>query len=119
MGQYHLLYNLDNKEYVHPHDMDWGSKQREHTGGLLDGVLYMLLTASPERGGGDLHSNETPDFKVLGRWCGQRVVVLGDYTENGDIPGVENAKDLYENVRDQGINISARIRPAWAAVFEE
>ena len=93
MGQYHILYNIDKGEYVHPHRLGMGLKQREHLGGdaSLADVLYMLVMTSPHRGGGDL-----PETLISGRWAGDRVVVLGDYTEYDDIHGVENAEHLYE-----------------------
>lgn len=117
MGQYHILYNIDKNESVTPHKIGLGLKQVEHTytvASLAD-VLYMLLTASLARGGGDLDtSGESSDFKVFGRWCGDRVVVLGDYTENSDIPGVENVSELYGNDND----ITDQIIPAFEVDFD-
>ena len=114
MGQYHHLLNIDKHEFVSPHGIGLGLKQREHAGVIagLDTVLYILVSASNHRGGGDFDSSgESPDFKVFGRWCGDRVVVIGDYTEDGDIPGVENASELYgdETVTD----ITDQIIPAF------
>jgi hypothetical protein len=86
MGQYHKLVNLDKQEVVDPHGLGFGSKQHEHTGpfdGSLSDAIYLLVMSSPNRGGGDWASTGG----VSGRWCGDRVVVVGDYTEEGDIEG--------------------------------
>lgn len=90
MGQYHAIYNLDKKEYVYPHDIGLGAKQWEHTGNVasLSDVLYILTTCSPMRGGGDF-IDERPDGNFIGRWVGDRCVVIGDYAEQGDIPNFD------------------------------
>jgi hypothetical protein len=89
MGQYHSLYNLDKQEVLHPHDIGLGAKQREHTGHLasLSDMMYILTTCSPMRGGGDFYAEVMKDF--IGRWAGDRVVVVGDYSEQGDIPNYD------------------------------
>lgn len=84
MGQYHVLTNYDKKETVSPHDLGLGLKQWEHLGefnGTLADALYILTMASPARGGGDL-----PQTAISGRWAGDRCFVLGDYTEESDLP---------------------------------
>jgi len=45
---------------------------------------------SPGRGGGDY-----PVTGVSGRWAGDRVLVLGDYTEDADLPNIPNASKIY------------------------
>lgn len=96
MGQYHSIYNLDKREVIHPHDIGLGAKQREHTGheASLSDMLYVLTTCSPMRGGGDFWADINADF--IGRWVGDRVVVIGDYAEQGDIPNF----DMGEITRD-------------------
>ena len=116
MGQYHILYNIDNDEYVHPHRLGMGLKQREHLGGdaSLADVLYMLVMTSPHRGGGDL-----PETLISGRWAGDRVVVLGDYTEDNDIRGTRNAGTFYEravsspDVFDISAEVTLAIEKVW------
>jgi hypothetical protein len=92
MGQYHILVNLDKREIVHPHDISLGLKQYEHTGfkGSLSDAMYVLVMTSPDSGGGDF-----PATEISGRWVGDRVVVLGDYTQEHSIPGVEDASTIY------------------------
>lgn len=87
MGQYHSLVNVDKKEIVNPHQLGMGAKQYEHTGfiGSLSDVLYTLVTTSPARGGGDY-----PLTEISGRWVGDRVLVVGDYTEATDFPEFPN-----------------------------
>ena len=90
MGQYHGLFNLDKREMVFPHELGYGAKQWEHTGfaGSLSDVLYALCAYKDARGGGDL-PNDGGAFK--GRWHGDRVAVIGDYAEIGDLPEIWRA----------------------------
>lgn len=93
MGQYHVLANLDKQEVVVPHGLGLGLKQYEHNGdynGTLADAMYILMMTSPARGGGDY-----PQTDVSGRWAGDRVVVLGDYTEDSDLPNIPNASNIY------------------------
>lgn len=91
MGQYHAIYNLDKQEVVFPHDIGLGAKQREHTGhtASLSDMMYILTTCSPMRGGGDFVAEVMRDF--IGRWAGDRVVVIGDYAEQSDLPDLDFA----------------------------
>jgi hypothetical protein len=67
---------------------------------------------SPSRGGGDWES-----FADLsGRWVGDRVVVVGDYTEDKDIPNYENASKLYHESEDW-TDISDAVAVALGQVF--
>ena len=116
MGQYHILVNLDKREVVIPHDIGLGAKQYEHTAceGSLSDAMYLLAMSSPASGGGDFP--EIADMS--GRWCGDRVVVVGDYTQDGSIPGVEFASSLYEIASKSYTNISDGVRVAFAKVFD-
>ena len=89
MGQYHSLYNLDKRELLNPWAIGLGAKQREHTGheASLSDMMYILTTCSPMRGGGDFVAEVMKEF--IGRWVGDRVVVVGDYAEQGDIPNFD------------------------------
>jgi hypothetical protein len=110
MGQYHMLVNSDKKEFVNPRDLGFGAKQLEHCGflGDLPLVQYWLTMASPGRGFGDFvitGDNES----VLGRWRGDRVFVLGDYTEIGDVPKVRSAHTFWKKIHakeSDWVNIS-------------
>jgi len=94
MGQYHYVCNLDRKEFLHPHRMGDGFKLLEF-GCSGDGVmtgLAILLVTSNGRGGGDLsldadRRGELIAEYVVGRWAGDRIAIIGDYHEPGDVPG--------------------------------
>ena len=93
MGQYHVLVNLDKKEVVTPHGLGLGLKQWEHLGefnGTLADAMYILMMTSPARGGGDF-----PSTNISSRWVGDRVLILGDYTQDSDVPSIPNAGLLY------------------------
>jgi hypothetical protein len=103
MGQYWKICNLDKKEYLHPHRFGDGLKFCEfgYSGsGTMTGLAILL--AAPESmgtGGGDLH-NRSPEY--LGRWIGDRVVILGDYYDEPQYAGVyhsDDYTDISEEVR--------------------
>jgi hypothetical protein len=89
MGQYWYPVNLTRREFIHPHKLGSGFKLWEqvasHPG--VGAALVILCAAMPERrGGGDLSPiagdvNE----KIVGRWAGDRIVLVGDYAEDGDL----------------------------------
>lgn len=97
MGQYHFTVNLDKREFLNPHKFGEGLKLWEQgwTGFGIQRGLQMLLACSDGRGGGDFHLEENGIENIAGRWAGDRIVVLGDYTEDDDLPGVENASLLW------------------------
>jgi hypothetical protein len=91
LGQYWLAVNLDRKEFVHGHRLGSGLKLWEMVANApgVGAALIILTAAHPEeRGGGDLNhaalvgTNE----QVIGRWAGNRIAIVGDYAEDGDIP---------------------------------
>ena len=93
MGQYHVLVNYDKKEIVEPYGLGLGAKQREQVGafnGTIADAMYLLVMTSPSAGGGDL-----PLTGVSGRWAGDRVMVVGDYTQDINVPSIPNASQLY------------------------
>lgn len=116
MGQYHKLVNLDKKEFVDPHGLGLGAKQYEHTGafeGSLSDAMYVLTMSSPASGGGDF-----PMTDVSGRWCGDRVVILGDYTDR--IPGIDYGSEIYAFLGAEGggyVDITPQIRTAFETIF--
>jgi hypothetical protein len=118
MGQYHSLYNLDKREVLHPHDLGLGAKQWEHTGtsGGLSDLLYALTTTSPMRGGGDFICEEPINF--LGRWVGDRVVVVGDYAEQGDIPNYNLQEEKLHNFRSISDVARTFSTAVWGIEFE-
>jgi len=102
MGQYHILINLDKKEFVHPHKLGLGLKQREHsfTKGSIGDAIYILLSLDNGKGGGDMNSPWHTDNGYFGRWVGDHVAVIGDYnntdmfSKNGKIIDYSKAYNL-------------------------
>ena len=83
MGQYWRPVNLDKKEYLNAHALGGGLKLVEiaYSQGGVATALVLLLTPLPEgRGGGDPAMHP-----FLGRWAGDRIVMVGDYSESGDL----------------------------------
>lgn len=81
MGQYYLTVNLDKKQYLMPHDFGDGLKLLEFAcsaNGILAG-LAILLADGNNRGGGDLRSTDP----IIGSWAGDRIVITGDYADEG------------------------------------
>lgn len=117
MGQYHRLVNLDKKEVVLPSGLGFGTKQYEHTSveGSLSDAMYLLATCSPNRGGGDF-----PLTDVSGSWVGDRIVVVGDYTIDEDIPDYPNASQIFgdSGVEEGGwTDITDKVRSAFETIF--
>lgn len=83
MGQYWKAVNLDKKEFIHPHGLGSGLKLWEIIAQGEAGVgvaLCVLLADMPERRGhGDLYINP-----YVGRWVGDRVALIGEYSKEGD-----------------------------------
>ena len=114
MGQYHVLVNYDKKEVVVPHGLGLGLKQYEHTGeynGTLADAMYILMMTSPARGGGDF-----PSTNISSRWAGDIVLVLGDYTEDSDVPSISNVGSLYAE-SESYTDITDLVAEAFEQVF--
>jgi len=93
MGQYHYLVNLTKKQFVNPHNIGNGLKLHEQIGFDCSTAtaLTMLLACSNGRGGGDFQSKSP----LMGSWAGDKIAFIGDYTEKGDIKGV-NTVNIYK-----------------------
>jgi hypothetical protein len=97
MGQYHVLYNADKKEYVHGHDIDNGLKLMEQVGHETStaSALFLLVANSNGRGGGDAKPHP-----MIGRWAGDRIVLQGDYAKSTDPGYIANTED-FTNISPQ------------------
>ena len=92
IGQYHILVNLSKQEFASPHQIGLGLKMREQIGdfaGSMGDLLYLLVACSHARGGGDVHDEKHRLGDVLGRWTGDKIAVVGDYSTATDIPGLD------------------------------
>lgn len=109
MGQYHMVYNKDKKEFIHGYDIDNGLKLMEQVGWKksTSTALFLLLANSNGRGGGD--ANKHP---MIGRWAGDRVVIQGNYAEPTD-QGYITDEELNEYV-----NISVEVFDMLKEVFD-
>ena len=126
MGQYWKPVNLDKREFIDPHQLGAGLKLWEqlanHPG---TGAALIILTAAmrEQRGGGDFDMTENwhgpertmgsgpgpmPEVypqtakKVIGRWAGDRIAIVGDYAEDSDLPPEFEASKIYDNCREGG-----------------
>lgn len=106
MGQYHLITNLDRREFLHPHGLGHGLKLWEFIPSGIGPMqaLGLLLACSNNRGGGDFSSKwhgqgedlspEVTDF--IGRWAGDRIAIVGDCAQDGDTGRpYDEAEDIY------------------------
>lgn len=108
MGQYYYVCNLDKKEYLHPHKFGDGLKLLEFgcsAPGTMTG-LAVLLATSNGKGGGDLRTSNT---EIPGRWAGDRIAVVGDYSE-GEYADVYDAASAEEDWRDISLSVIACLR---------
>ena len=114
MGQYHRLVNIDKQEWVDPHGLGLGSKQYEQTGcdASLADAMYVLTMTSANEGGGDF-----PNTMVSGRWVGDRVLIVGDYTRADAIPGFAGADAIYDLAQAQYQDITPQVRDAFEKIF--
>lgn len=80
MGQYYLIVNEDKKEYLDPRSFDDGKKLTEFgfSGfGTMTALAALLAESNDKGNGGDIPS----DSELIGRWCGDKIVIAGDYSE--------------------------------------
>lgn len=124
MGQYWYPVNLDKHEFVMPHKLGSGLKLWEQLANDpgTGAALVILCAAMPQaRGGGDLdlHDNwhgperknmstsgPMPDeypaiaARTIGRWAGDRIALVGDYAEDGDLAPEHEASAIYGRCSD-------------------
>jgi hypothetical protein len=119
MGQYHLLVNIDKREYLDPRSIALGVKQWEHQShpqwtmaGSVADAMYILTMTSPARGGGDM-----PATDISGRWAGDRVMVVGDYTEDEDLPAHFLAGQIYGEAQENYTEIGEEVQRAFTVVY--
>lgn len=110
MGQYHYLFNLTKKEWISPHLLGDGAKLIEQIEsssiGGIQSALMILLSCSNGRGGGDI----LEDKNVVGRWSGDKIAIIGDYAEAGDIKRYRADKIISDEGCEEFTNISHLVR---------
>jgi len=109
MGQYYLAANLDKREHVSAWTLHAGAKLMEIACSAegVAGALAILLSDGNGRGGGDLRSTNA----VVGSWAGDRVVLVGDYADPRDLPGV-GPVNLYQYAAEHFTDISLDVASA-------
>lgn len=100
MGQYYKIVNIDKKEYINPHDFGDGAKLMSFalsSMGVMSG-LAILLADGNGNGGGDLYTDGLDQFNwdIVGRWAGDRIVIAGDYAENGSHVQKDHVKGIVD-----------------------
>lgn len=124
MGQYWKVINLDKRECIHAHKLGVGLKLGEQIGsghGSPDALFILTAAMRERRGGGDfdwdsnyygperdntkpghnIHGGPVSDDynaiakRTIGRWAGDRIAVVGDYSEDEDLPSYPNFGSLY------------------------
>lgn len=84
------MINLDKKEYIAVFPLKFWEHMANHQGK----ALIWLLTKPHKNmglGWGDLRG----DYKYLGRWAGDRIIILGDYDETfTKLMGKGDLKDI-------------------------
>lgn len=119
MGQYYYTVNITKKQYLNPHRFGEGLKLLEFCSGRYGTLagLAILLTDGNGRGGGDLH-RPGPDqnlpklgalmLEVVGSWAGDRIVVAGDYGDEGRFTRHKKAS-LYQVAKASYEDISYKV----------
>lgn len=93
MGQYFVVANLDKKEFLEPHDFGQGAKLMEFAlspGGITAGLSVLLST-----GGGGCRASRT---SITGRWAGDRIAVVGDYSDEYPTSGTDGWVNISDRV---------------------
>jgi hypothetical protein len=98
MGQYHHPVCIEAEEGLSPHRLGCGLKEGEQ-GFTRPGTPNAIVALVCARGGNmPADCSQSP---LIGRWAGKRVLVQGDYAEDGDIPNWDGPalSKLYDAVR--------------------
>lgn len=97
MAQYHILVNLTKKQFVSPGGLGRGLKQLEHID-RMGMAMYLLTVVPASRGGGDIWRD---DLVFIGSWLGDRIAIVGDYSEDSDCPSFAGFGSIYKQCSDQ------------------
>lgn len=86
MGQYFLIVNTTKREFLDPHQFGDGLKLGELNGGQVMHALVAMLSSGAEMDGG----------AVYGRWAGDRIVIAGDYAQDGEHVPEDMMKEILD-----------------------
>jgi hypothetical protein len=114
MGQYYKPACPDTGEYLYSHAFGDGLKLMEFGSGtaMISGIAALVaLPSEDERG------SWTGASHLLGAWAGKRLVITGDYADEGRfVPPEYQELNLYSYVGDHGKDISTDVMNALADV---
>lgn len=83
--------NLDKMEYIDPASFEDGDNLTNHA--VIPTALYLLVLAPVGYVG--LNGLKARTGSAVGHWCGDRVAVVSNVTQDGDIPGVHGAGSIF------------------------
>lgn len=83
MGQYFKIVNEDTHEVITSWGLGGAAKFWEWLYNRQASVFVWLLRKSDGDGGGDMHADERQRYRTLGRWAGDRIILIGDYDSSG------------------------------------
>ncbi|MEM2941405.1 MAG: hypothetical protein QW304_07655 [Thermoproteota archaeon] len=99
MGQYFLIVNIDKHEYVEP----WVKKLWEICANNDIRILgYLLATNNPD-GIREIWTR-AKELKYFGRWCGDRIALVGDYADeatNYTGPSYEHVLQTFKDITEK------------------
>jgi hypothetical protein len=84
MGQYHHPVCIEAEEGLSPHTMGVGLKEGEQGFSTPSTPNAMIALVCARGGNMPADCSQSP---IIGEWAGMRVLVVGDYAEDNDIPG--------------------------------
>jgi hypothetical protein len=98
MGQYHHPVCIEAEEGLDPAGMDSGLKEGEQGFNRPSTPAAIVALICARGGNMPADCSQSP---LIGRWAGKRVLVQGDYAEDGDILGWKGARlsKLYRAMR--------------------
>lgn len=111
MGQYYKVVNISKKQTLEPHTFGDGMKLLEFgiSGFGTMAALALLLSDGNGRGSGDFRSQDDEKWDFLvGSWAGDKIVITGDYADEGRFISDEK-KNLYEE-SESYVDISPGVR---------
>jgi len=118
MGQYYHVVNVDKREYIAPHAIGDGLRLRQQLNGWTARALYLLLCpcATSER-------EHITDSGHAGRWAGDRVIVVGDYSRSTDWPenfrASHDPDSIYDAIDELPYtNIAPQVRCLLASAYD-
>jgi hypothetical protein len=84
MGQYHHLVSIEAEQGLNPRSFGVGLKEGEQAYSYPSTPQAIIALVCARGGNRPADCSQSP---MIGNWAGTRVLVVGDYAEDGDIPG--------------------------------